>query len=65
LKGSGRVYIDVLTRHLPGETEENYEISGGIVSVQPEIQTDHLPNTKLNLYSQTNLFGEGFQFPTF
>jgi hypothetical protein len=46
LEGSGGlVLIEVLSQHLPGETEENYKKSVRIAGVPVEIQTEHIPNT--------------------
>jgi hypothetical protein len=42
LKGSGHGLIEVLSRHLPGETEENDEKPVRITVVPTEIRTDHL-----------------------
>jgi hypothetical protein len=40
-------YSEILSRHLPEETEENTaEASVRIVSVSPGIRTGHLPNTR-------------------
>jgi hypothetical protein len=48
--------IDVLSQHCPRESEENHRnlrISG----VPAEIRTENLPNTSLEHYLKTNLFG--------
>jgi hypothetical protein len=57
-KGDDRDLIEVLSRHLPGGTEENYETSVRIASVPAEIRTEHIPNTSLERYRYTNLLGK-------
>jgi hypothetical protein len=41
-KGSDRDLLKALTRHLPGETEENDEKPVWMTGVPTEIRTDHL-----------------------
>jgi hypothetical protein len=50
-------YFEVLSRHLPGDSEQNHEkITVRTVGVQPKIQTRHLPNAASKRYylNQTN-----------
>jgi hypothetical protein len=56
---SGRCQIEVISQHLPGVTEENYEKPVRIVCVSAEIQSEHFPNTSVERYRHTNLFGGG------
>jgi hypothetical protein len=56
LGGSGRGLIDEGSGYLPEKIEEttkNNRISG----VSVEIQTEHLPNTDLEIYLETRLLG--------
>jgi hypothetical protein len=46
MERSGRGLFEVLSRHFPGGTEENNEISVTRAGILAEIWTRDLPNTK-------------------
>jgi hypothetical protein len=56
-KGAVVVYVNVLSRHSPGGTEENNEKPASIICVPAEIPNWHLPNTSQKRYVWTNLLG--------
>lgn len=58
LEGSNPGLIEVLSRHLPGVTEENYEKSVRIATVPAEIWTEHITNTNVERYRYANPLGE-------
>jgi hypothetical protein len=51
-KGSGRGLFEVLSQHMPVETEEYHE-NLTIDSVPSEIRTQNLPNISLAHYDQS------------
>jgi hypothetical protein len=51
MEGNGRGLIEVLSQHLPGETEEYHERVRG---VPVEIRTEHSQNTSLHHYRLSN-----------
>jgi hypothetical protein len=55
--GSGCCLIEVISQHLPGGTEENYEKPVSVACVSAEIRSEHLRNTRVEPYHHTNLFG--------
>jgi hypothetical protein len=56
-KGVGRGLIEVLSRYLPGVTEETQESNGQITDVPAEIRKENVPNTTLKSYRNANPFG--------
>jgi hypothetical protein len=59
LEISGCGLIEVLSQHLLGGTEENYE-----ADVQSEIRTKHRSNTDLESYHCINMFDKGNMCPS-
>jgi hypothetical protein len=58
MKGFGRnSLIEVLLKHLLGSSGEIYHKPVKIAGVPAEIRTECLPNTSLESYSKTSLFG--------
>jgi hypothetical protein len=47
LEGSSHSLIEILSQHLPRETEENNEIPVRTSGVPARIRKEHLPNTRV------------------
>jgi hypothetical protein len=59
LKGSDSSLTEVVTWHLPGETEKNHEkISVRTAGAPAENRTEHLSNTNLDSYRYGNHLGK-------
>jgi hypothetical protein len=56
-KEGSRGLVEVISRHFPGETEENHEIAFRIVNVPAEIRAKHFLNTNQERYWCANPFG--------
>jgi hypothetical protein len=61
-EGSCRDLFEVITRGLPGGTEDNHGASVRTGGVPAEIRTKHLPNTSSELYRYANQFELMFSF---
>jgi hypothetical protein len=55
LEGIDHGLIEVLSWHLPGGTEENYENSVRIADVTSKVQTEQLPSPNLEPFYHSSL----------